>query len=225
MPATDRTYEFFWRQAARWLAVAVARSRVGRGAGVRRARRSRRARDRRARRRVRAGGRRDGRGHADRARRPEPVPLATRREAGEAARHVARRAPDQVRPVPRARRGAPGQPIARRRRPLVLRRRQRSRVRGSAAERRRAAPARRRVRRTGISPHRRGRLADSPRLRSAAPSDAALERRDLWHEPWAFALVLVAALRRVDPPPPLGAPMSRGSPRQRAARCSALIRR
>jgi hypothetical protein len=28
-------------------------------------------------------------------------------------------------------------------------------------------------------------------LRSAAPQDAAPERRDLWHEPWAYAFVLM----------------------------------
>ena len=40
------------------------------------------------------------------------------------------------------------------------------------------------------------RAADASRvpgwLQAATPQNAAPERRDLWHEPWAFALVLFA---------------------------------
>ena len=45
-------------------------------------------------------------------------------------------------------------------------------------------------------------------LQAAVPQNAAPERRDLWHEPWAFALVIAAAVGRVDPAPPLGAAMN-----------------
>ena len=88
-----------------------------------------------------------------------------------------------------------GDDVARRRRSLDVCRRRGSRVRRSAAERRVPAPRGAQLGRP-LRPRRRG----ARRCRRGSQADRAAERaperRDLWHEPWAFALVIVLLCRR-----------------------------
>ena len=180
-------YEYFWRQAARWLARTSARSGHDCGAGRRASRATpstigvdvRDARSRRS--PTRPSTRRSTSPGGKTAAADAPA------RAGNSGRFTAAIRPEQPGSVPGAGRGA-----ARRRRSaqptLVLRRRRRPRVRRSAAERRLAPPTR-----AGVG-GRYVRAADvcrDCRRGSRAPSRTAAEpeRRELWHEPWAFALV------------------------------------
>ena len=155
--STDRTYEFFWRQAARWLSsaapdpVAITLPDAPEpGDAISRRRRG-------ARRRVRAGARRDGRGDADGAGRRDarrsscatPIP-----QAAASRRRSRPTSPASIASTPR--RGA-GRP--RSARPTAgCTSAARSRVRRPAAERRVPAPHRARLRRP-VRPRRRGRAA------------------------------------------------------------------
>lgn len=187
MPATDRTYEFFWRQATRWLAspspdpvsVEVPASaepgdRIDLVVDVRDA-----AFAPAANASVEATLTAPG---------AEPVPLATRRAVGEAARHVAAVRPDQVglyRVRAEARQGHRSLGVADRWFYVGGSDRELSDPRLNAGVLRRLAAA------SGgryFTVDEAGRLVDA--IRSAAPSDTVLEQRDLWHRPWAMALVL-----------------------------------
>lgn len=187
MPATDRTYEFFWRQATRWLAspspdpvsVEVPASaepgdRIDLVVDVRDA-----AFAPAANASVEATLTAPG---------AEPVPLATRRAVGEAARHVAAVRPDQVglyRVRAEARQGNRSLGVADRWFYVGGSDREFSDPRLNEGVLRRLAAA------SGgryLAVDEVGRLVDA--IRSAAPSDTVLEQRDLWHRPWAMALVL-----------------------------------
>ena len=188
--SSDRTYEFFWRQAARWLASTapdpVAISAAGcAGAG----RRDRRSTSRRATPSFAPVADADGRRHADRAGRRD----ARRSSCGTPIRPAAatrrRSRPDQpglYRIHAEARRGTT---------PLGAADRWMyvggvgSRVRRSAAQRRVPAAHRAQLRRP-LRPRRRGVARAGVARGDASPQNAAPERRDLWHEPWAFALVV-----------------------------------
>ena len=188
--SSDRTYEFFWRQAARWLSspapdpVAITLPDAPEPGDADLGRR------RRARRRVCAGRRRDGRRDADRAGRRIACRSSCATPIRPSGRYTAAFAPDQpglYRVHAEARRGTTR---ARRGRSLDVCRRRRSRVRRSAAERRVPAPHRARIRRP-LRSRRRGVAACRRGSQATVPQNAAPERRDLWHEPWAFALVVV----------------------------------
>ena len=187
--SSDRTYEFFWRQAARWLSSPapdpVAISRAGRA----RARRRHLGRRRGARRRVRAGRRRDGRRHADgsRAARRRPSSCATPIPPAAATPRRSRpTSPASIASTPKRgagrRRSAP--PIGG---CTSAARIGNSRIRGSTKDScaaSRATPAA-----ATSAPPRPPRVPAW--LEATVPQNAAPERRDLWHEPWAFALVVV----------------------------------
>ncbi len=140
VPSTDRSYEFFWRQSARWLSSAApdpvaigVPDRAGAG-------RRHRDRRRRARRVVRAGARRHRRRDADAAGRRHAADQAAPRRSPPAAATRAALGPEQpglYRIHAEARRGATD---ARRGRSLDVCRRRGSRVRRPAAERRFPAP-------------------------------------------------------------------------------------
>ncbi len=188
MPAADRTYEFFWRQAARWLAspspdpvsIEVPLSsepgdRIELVVDVR-----------------------------DPAFAPapnasveatlaapgaEPVALATRREAGEAARHVGAVRPERVglyRVRAEARQGARSLGVADRWFYVGGGDRELADPRlNEGVLRRLAASSGGRY----LTIDEAGELAEA--IRASAPSDAALEPRDLWHRPWAMTLILL----------------------------------
>ena len=189
LPSTDRSYEFFWRQAARWLAGPAPDPVVGHRA------RSARAGDSMAIDRRRAGRARFAPvadatvvGDVDRAgRRQQSAGRsgATARWPAGSRRRSARSTPGLYRVHAEARRGSDD---ARDRRPLVLCRRQRPRVDRSRLNEgvlAAAGPGDRRPLRA------RGRRSARSRRGSSrsAPGPPQPERRDLWHEPWAFALL------------------------------------
>ena len=116
---------------------------------------------------------------------PTPPAAGTRRRCG-------RTQPGLYRIHADARRGTSD---ARQRRSLDVCRRRRSRVRRPAAERR--VPAPRRARRPAAVTCGRPRRRQVPSwLQAIVPQNAAPERRDLWHEPWAFALIDRCCSRR-----------------------------
>ena len=169
VPSTDRSYEFFWRQAARWLAatapdpVTITRARQRPSPATRisidvdaRDRAFAPVPDASVEATLTAPG-----GDATAA---QAAPRRTRPAAGSPPRCR----PDAGRSVSRARRGQARSSDARQRRPLVVRRRRDREFADPAPERRLPAACRARVRRP-VRPRRRGRAASRRWLQATAP--------------------------------------------------------
>ena len=187
VPSSDRSYEFFWRQAVRWLAGAGARSRRCHGAGHLRTRRLRSNRCGRSGSSVRPvadaiveatlavpGG--------------ETRPLALRRESSASGRFTAALRPVEAglyRIRADARRGDAALGTADRWFYVGGRDREFAEPRLNEGVLRRVAQATggQYVRADEVS-----RIVAS--LQAILPQSIEPERRDLWHEPWALALVI-----------------------------------
>ena len=187
LPSTDRSFELFWRHAARWLAgsapdpVSIAlpeNAAPGENAVLERGD---------ARRVVRAG----RRTHSSTRRVTTPGgdtrPIKLRRTATAGMLHR-RPSPRRARPVSRERRrAAPGVQLGHAVRWMYAGAVDREFVDPRLNE----AWLRRVTRATGgryVRPAEASKIVDW--LQESAPQQAARVRRDLWHEPWAFAAIV-----------------------------------